>query len=74
MSRTTNFRSYDAQARLLAALVASLENQRFDFKSKFTSNLVCFIPSIVQTYGHQPVAWGARLPKTHLSLSTTLRA
>ncbi|EGS17239.1 uncharacterized protein CTHT_0065580 [Thermochaetoides thermophila DSM 1495] len=32
MSRTTNFRSYDAQARLLAALVASLENQRFDFK------------------------------------------
>ncbi|KAL2197437.1 hypothetical protein P885DRAFT_77126 [Corynascus similis CBS 632.67] len=30
--RTANFRTYEAQSRLLAALVASLEGHRFDYK------------------------------------------
>ncbi|KAK3904298.1 hypothetical protein C8A05DRAFT_31925 [Staphylotrichum tortipilum] len=30
--RTTNFRSFETQSRLLAALVASLDNHRFDYK------------------------------------------
>lgn len=33
--RTTDFKTYEAQARLLAALVATLgEKFKFDFKSK----------------------------------------
>jgi hypothetical protein len=34
--KTTNFKTWETQARLLAAVVASLgENFRFDYKSKF---------------------------------------
>lgn len=34
MPPTTNFRTYEAQARLLAALLASLDDRRLDYKSK----------------------------------------
>jgi hypothetical protein len=34
MPPSTNFKSYEAQARLLAALVASLDDKRLDYKSK----------------------------------------
>jgi hypothetical protein len=32
---TTIFKTYESQARLLAAVVASLDGVRFDYKSKF---------------------------------------
>lgn len=34
-----NFKTYEAQSRLLAALVASLEGHRFDYKSKWNECL-----------------------------------
>lgn len=51
MAHTTNFKTYEAQARLLAALVASLDDKRLDYKSKTNSScpspqflpLCCFL-------------------------------
>jgi hypothetical protein len=36
---TTNFKTYESQARLLAAVVASLDGVRFDYKSRFGVSL-----------------------------------
>ena len=64
--RTTNFRSWEVQARLLAALVASLDNHRFDYKSKLVRS--ASVSSYSSTSFLPPLApscplltWGQRL-------------
>jgi len=57
--RTTNFRTFETQSRLLAALVASLDNHRFDYKSKL-------VPSASMS-SHSSTSFLPPLP--HLALS-----
>jgi len=39
--RSTNFKTWETQSRLLSALVASMDNPRLDYKSKL---VLCYSP------------------------------